>query len=518
MKKKVSMDEALLILPPPPPPPRRRHPPKTTRSSSKSLKEAKLSIFQKSCIQNNQQEEEVIPKQVANNTNKDLDQRSKFHKIIIHPFQIFKRKKNNKNNRNDQDNNNNNNSNTFHNRSNYRQRFHFNSSNNNNITSTPFETSSSFETSLASLGTIDLNSFYDDNRNIYFDDYDHDDNNDDDYDNDDQYGLSTCGSAIKLEEDSNVYNKDESSTINNIENVNSVKNYTRSKNSSKNQEQSRSQKHGDKQRNVLSAKKSIANLFQVGKEYYKIGSYEDALQVQKQAYALVKHLAKHQNDDEIMCDNNSQNHQMSNNKTMLFRRQAAMIQYEIAKIKFVMYKEKMYQKPKSSSSSSTSSSSLSNVTIQLKQHGNCNTDQHLSHLFDRMQHAKCLVSLQEFAFYKDKLSKLDVYQQSTQNLNDLCLRDIISSRISLLNELAKICYKSLHKYEDALKYYYEVYELEHDILNSLTKREKDNVTCSEVEKEIDEWKFKIHQTKRKIGAIYYLNGRFDMALLSSFSQ
>ena len=288
----------------------------------------------------------------------------------------------------------------------------------------------------------------------------------------------------------------------------------------------------------------VFTLFQSGKEYYASGAYEDALQMQNEALQLIHHIAKekdYQKDGGTSETMNTDKH--------LLQRQAAMVKFEIAKIKFVVYKENQYHQ-----SAAEVSSSLN---------PNYDADARLSHLFDKMQHAKCLVSLQDFVYYRDQLAIMDrqgygyspaldtmkgsttdnptastnkhantTKQQQTNNNctltttqqnNQPMLFDIekITHKIEILNALGKLCHKDLHQYEDALRYHCEALELECAIVAFLTSNKSDeNATSSSAidnAEEIQEWKMKIQQTKKKMGAIYYLNGRFDMALLSSFS-
>ena len=239
-------------------------------------------------------------------------------------------------------------------------------------------------------------------------------------------------------------------------------------------------------------------MFQKGKGLYTNGSYQEALRTQKDALKVVhrKGLFAKKNMDLF--------HEIQGKKfnSPLHQRQKAMIQYEIAKIDFVIYKEEAY------------CVSDSNEDVQRK----------LSRLFDKMQDAKCKVSLQDMIYYQDQLSHMEKDYMERQSDQDTKLpfdKFYTYQKIEILNTLGKICHKDLHRYEDALRYYKVALELECYFLNHITRATNDNnhekKDDSYYETEVETWKIKIRQTKRKIGAIHYMNGRFDMALLSSFS-
>lgn len=435
--------------------------------------------------------------------------------------------------------------------------------------------------SLVTLGTIELNS-YDDIRNI---DYYYDD--DDDFYEDNNHGLSSCGSVMRLstpeedEEEENDYNdglpqeerirdkhdenkednhsssfvtahstalsssssssdfdhssfqsleKDDENVVNSNNNNTNINNITVTTTTptaitnsslskpSCNHCRNNKQNHNDEKTydvHLAHENKKIATLFQLGKECYNNGSYDDALQIQKEALDIVLyHISTQKNSHP-----NHNNHNHSQDQIHLFQRQAAMIQYEIAKSEFVIYKENYYY---TQPSTSTISSLQSSPTCLQSW-----DDKQLSRLFDKMENAKCVVSFQELAFYKNQLHLLDQQQEQQQQSSDCTILSL--QRIDILNAIAKIYFKNLHQYELALDYYNQVLELEFAVFTSLSELKQElndengdhdsdnNVDSTNLGDEIREWKIKIQQTKKKIGAIYYLNGRFDMALLSSFS-
>ena len=380
----------------------------------------------------------------------------------------------------------------------------------------------------------------------------------------------------------------------------------------KHQQQKQKQFQND-QKGILHEKKKVASLYELGKEYYTHGSYKEALSIQNEALKLVHHIA---NVEQVMLkrqqefmsstiiintqerenaqQQDEQQHQrlilyqqQSKRYTCLYKRQAAMIEYEIAKIEFVISKEMQYHSPTQQSSSSSPLSSPSNSHTSPNVHEDNDIDDddkdaQLSILFDRMQNAKCIVALQEYSFYKDELSSMenrlslsklntntitttetsstisptttnnnksttaagiDTYLQTSndnranhnQQFHGQTLEKLVK-RIDVLSILGKICHKNIHRYDDALRYYNEVSRLEFCVLSSLANEKvaanintpvvKSTTTspnrCNDeeggIEREICVWKIRIQQTKKKIGAIYYLIGRFDLALISSFSQ
>eukprot|EP00551_Chaetoceros_affinis_P013153 CAMPEP_0203687022 /NCGR_PEP_ID=MMETSP0090-20130426/49366_1 /ASSEMBLY_ACC=CAM_ASM_001088 /TAXON_ID=426623 /ORGANISM="Chaetoceros affinis, Strain CCMP159" /LENGTH=877 /DNA_ID=CAMNT_0050556271 /DNA_START=266 /DNA_END=2899 /DNA_ORIENTATION=+ len=398
----------------------------------------------------------------------------------------------------------------------------------------------------------------------------------------------------------------------------------------------------------------IIALFQAGKEMYASGSYQMALQMQKQALRVVRSFtcttANTITNQEQNLDPNLNSNQLESLTTssaqqrenqLLHQRQAAMIEYEIAKIEFVIFKEKKYYSldnhdendnddddnvnyndstnenndDKSSKGNNTGTKSNSN------DNNNNYSDARLSYLYDRMKNAKCIVSLQDVAYYEEKLLSIgngsrsktfqpqpesqildqdsyvkndvekkqkgfkgrrrrrqqqkqeqlqqqsmqtqQLHQQQQQRIVQILEKEEVYQKIQILHALAKLCHKDLHKFHEALEYYNQALELECAILSYLTQngtnigtsnvatssctknnwsnccnnsnvmiyeqhQHQGNVPNNNVgdvhhltelyrEEEIKEWKIKIRKTKKKIGAIHYLNGQFDMALFSSFS-
>lgn len=448
------------------------------------------------------------------------------------------------------------------------------------------------KTSLATLGAIELNSY--DDRNF---------DTDDDDDGDDNNGLSSCGSAIRLnafEEHTSICMEDNHSSLGydldsslassrssrSCQDKTEVKDVAVNHDDHKkvtndkevkgdgadttphsddlkcitdgieNQNQPSHSSSSNLENQIFDNENNerIFTLFRCGKEYYASGAYEDALQVQKEALQLIYHIAKEKDYQK----NSGTDYTINFDKNLL-QRQAAMVKYEIAKIKFVIYKENQYHESAAEVSPSSSSSP------------NYDADARLSFLFDKMQHAKCLVSIQDFVYYRDQLAIMDqenfgcnpspkstkksaihntadsadsaasannnanITKQNQQQTNNNCKLSTqtneqsiqsfdtkkIAQKIEILNALGKLCHKDLHQYEDALRYHCEALELECAIVAFLIGHKNDeNATCTsalDVAEEIQEWKMKIQQTKKKMGAIYYLSGRFDMALLSSFS-
>jgi tetratricopeptide (TPR) repeat protein len=354
------------------------------------------------------------------------------------------------------------------------------------------------KSSLASLGTIDLSSY---NSDFMMDDEDVDEN----------HGLSSVGSALRLENfdedeidmdhcNGTVFGDGQTApspprrrSLNEIDSsfvdVGRVDEFNSSLGRVEEHTCTYTHSHESSEED-----RRIAQLFQAGKDAYATGAYENALQIQKQALKLVHEIAE-QRTNSHNCGLMSPN--TNTNNVLLSKREAAMIQYEITKIEFVIYKEKKYYSTRP------------------------NADAILSHLFNRMQNAKCIVSLQDLAYYRDQLSRMEEFFEATENHEQGC-KAYTSQKIVILNALAKLCHKDLHQYENALQYYKQVLELECTMLSHFNIPDANgqndhNDLLSSEEDEILQWKAKIRQTKLKIGAIHYLNGRVDKALLSSFS-
>jgi len=101
----------------------------------------------------------------------------------------------------------------------------------------------------------------------------------------------------------------------------------------------------------------------------------------------------------------------------------------------------------------------------------------------------------------------------------------------ILHTLGRLYDENLSQYREALKYYKCALKVESDALSYLQElnqrrqqQQEDQLLQSPSQgsvlqrrnKEIRQWKLRVRNTKQKIGSIYYLNGRFDLALTSSF--
>lgn len=360
---------------------------------------------------------------------------------------------------------------------------------------------------LATLGTIELNSL--DELKFGLDDDEVDDN----------HGLSSCGSAMQLTQMGALVCGDDSDDR--FERYSSLGSL-----SSKSQGEVADKAKGDivlkdkylpkeytvsfevglkqykkniPEEKITDYEERIISLFQTGKELYANGSYKHALKVQKDALRIIHRKGLYAKKEMDLSWQHGK-------QIDVHKQQKAMIQYEIAKIEFVIYKEQSYNNSSDSDD---------------------DTQSRLTQLFDRMQDAKCKVTMQDLIYYQDLLAQIEsddrtynTMAKSDQEAKPPFHKARMCQKIEILNNLGKICQKFLHRYEDALRYYKVALELECCYLNHImheTDNENENNNSNKGD-EIDEWKMKIRQTKQKIGAIHYVNGRFDMALLSSFSD
>ena len=355
---------------------------------------------------------------------------------------------------------------------------------------------------LETLGTIELNSYDELKYNI-------------DDDVDDNHGLSSCGSAMQYKQiggsddsRSDIYCSFASScsrsfTTNETKDIEGQKDEiipkecdVQLKVGKKEDECPVHDNNIHEEQKITIHDEQIISLFQTGKELYANGSYKHALSVQKDALKLVQRKGSSAERD---TENLSLQHDRKFVDAHLYQRQKSMIKYEIAKIKFVICKEHSYKNSLDTDDDDAQS--------------------RLSYYFDKMQDAKCKISLQDLNYYQNLLAQLESdYMNKHQEKTKLPFdQGFICQKIEIFHVLGKTCQKHLHKYEDALRYYKVALELECYVLNHLLRRSSDCDDNKEIQDEIDEWKINIRQTKQKIGAIHYLNGRFGMALLSSFS-
>jgi len=300
--------------------------------------------------------------------------------------------------------------------------------------------------SLVTLGTIDLGSIHDCEK--------------DDFDIDENHGLSCCGHALHVDH------------------------YFSSQDCKKSPDQSGKDRSDSddcscpktkvhsKYTYQMTNQNNISSLIVLGMRYYSIGFYKEAMETQQDALLLL--------NESINIEKASSSSQSYNP----LRRQKSIIRFEIAKIEFVVFKELSYE--------STDES----------------TQVQLTNLFEKMQTAKCIATLHDLSYYKSELSSLKD-QDEDNNTKKLF------HKLHILHSLAKICHKDLFLYQDALNYYNSALELECLILSDLIQCTGKSKKLHE--EEIKDLRTRIRRTKRKIGACYYRSGRFDLALLTSFS-
>jgi tetratricopeptide (TPR) repeat protein len=157
-------------------------------------------------------------------------------------------------------------------------------------------------------------------------------------------------------------------------------------------------------------------------------------------------------------------------------RQKAMILYEISKIKY-------------------------ELAVQMIENNLSEIDKNkLCVLRDNVENTKIQMALENLKYYQEHLSFLE----------ERCKGEIdIYKILETLHTLGKICGQDLYRLEQAQFYYKRALSIEEQMYAHMIDDGDEDLA--------KDWAHRIKNTRRKFGAIHYQVGRFDLALLSTFS-
>jgi tetratricopeptide (TPR) repeat protein len=271
----------------------------------------------------------------------------------------------------------------------------------------------------------------------------------------------------------------------------------------------------------------LSSLFHLGKKLYEQGQYEKAYNIQMDALETISPFRSSCEESEIESGKNGKIiNQFKNTKiNPCAERLDAMIRYELANIEYTMVRE---------NASTVTENGDNDVHDGRDQAIGDSTTAILSQLHSQVEYAKCRIAMVNYQYYKRELT-------AVENSNDGSDLNQIYNKLYILHNLGKLCDEDLHLYDEALKYYQHALSIETAVLDAFQKSNnsmhanKDATasdskltlgskshTPSQMRGELDwdtrEFTERVRKTKDKIGSIYYTSGRFDLALLSSFSS
>jgi len=204
------------------------------------------------------------------------------------------------------------------------------------------------------------------------------------------------------------------------------------------------------------------SLIKKARSYYHSELYEDALLLQLEALDLIQ---------STICGYECIDLQL--------RMLEAKVEYEILKVKYALLKESF-------------------TTDERK----------LAH--NKAQNAKWNLLNKAVTYYQDELLHLN-----GRDKIDISNLDKVGYTLYLLHTLGNIHRKNLAQYSQALAYYNEALCLEIEVSTFLEANHEG--MRGDYAREIKSWNMNIRATKKKIGMIHYINGRFGLALKSSFA-
>lgn len=161
----------------------------------------------------------------------------------------------------------------------------------------------------------------------------------------------------------------------------------------------------------------------------------------------------------------------------IHQRQAAMVRHEIAKIKYALATE----------------NNGNDIAIQ-------NSPMTLRQLRDDAENTKCQMAMQNLKYYQEQLLNLEEQVSQERDIYDL---------LDILHTLGQICEKELFRLEQAQQYYKRALSIEEQMLEHMIGDGDEELT--------KEWAQRVKHTRRKFGGIQYQVGRFDLAMLCTFS-
>lgn len=247
----------------------------------------------------------------------------------------------------------------------------------------------------------------------------------------------------------------------------------------------------------------LSNLFREGKEEFKNGFYHKAWEIQTKALSLLVSSQWMDHEDQGRRDNDNDNDPLS-----FFARQNAMIQYELAKIKYHQAREQT----NTVSAAATDTSSSYHVR--------------LSTLHENLKNTQCNLALRNYQYYTSQLRQVE---ESTDRSDT----NQIYNNLYILHNLGTLCEKDLHRYKEALGYYNHALRIEETVWRAYSEAElvkekmENDANALEgdgedgvgVSAHVKDFAQRIRGTRRKIGRLQHTClGRFDLALFSNISS
>ena len=269
----------------------------------------------------------------------------------------------------------------------------------------------------------------------------------------------------------------------------------------------------------------VANVFCEGKRLYDEGKYEKAYAMQLEALAAISprlsvapslRAPDNDNDYQSSIDNCPTRTRKKEPQAPVSgsARQYAMVRFEIAKIEYAIARESTPTIPHPHLGVQSSDEALASTSSN-----QLSVTSELSRLHNQVENAKCKIALANYQYYRREL--LTIEESSCGSDCDL---DQIYNRLHLLHNLGKLCDQDLHRFDEALVYYQHALRIEESVLDAIGNLNYKNAATDSTSQDkpitrnyTREFSHRARGTRKKIGSIHYTSGRFDLALLSSFS-
>lgn len=232
-------------------------------------------------------------------------------------------------------------------------------------------------------------------------------------------------------------------------------------------------------------KAQMEQLIKEGKDHYRQGLYQQALQIQRSALASIE---EHGDDTSMNMTQQLQQEHTTLVESAETAYHRAILKHDLAKTKWRIAKQK---------------------------------HEDLQHLTDQVHNSKVQVWVTSVRYLHGEL----IQKQSTtmsllqkQNLDKDGLGHVCH-HLYILHSLGSLCHKHLHQYDHAIQYYQQALDLESKVFARLEEKRQADASGNGLDlKELKQWSMRVRTTRKKLGAIHYITGRFDLALTSSFAS
>jgi tetratricopeptide (TPR) repeat protein len=222
-----------------------------------------------------------------------------------------------------------------------------------------------------------------------------------------------------------------------------------------------------------------------GKDHYRQGLYQQALQIQRSALASIEECG---HDTSMNMTQQLQQEHTTLVETAETAYHRAILKHDLTKTKWRIAKQ---------------------------------NHEDLQHLTEQVHNSKVQVWVSSVRYLHGEL----IQKQSTtmsllqKKILDKDALGHVCHHLYILHSLGSLCHKHLHQYDHAIQYYQQALDLESKVFARLEEKRQAETSGNGLDlKELKQWSMRVRTTRKKLGAIHYITGRFDLALASSFAS